>query len=365
MKYFDSLSKRSSGIELLRCLLMMMIIYLHLLIHGVNGEFTSFNGNKVLPTTFSEAFTSIFCMVAVDAFVIISGFYGINISDKGDKINLRKILKNYKVVLFYSVSITLIFFFFKKATVMDLALSIFPVITGKWWFASCYIALVFISPFLNCIIEKYWNNKYFYAILILIVLCTYFLEGRTLCSLYGLQSLGFSTVVVCYILGRILSFFAKENKKFVNQKSLFYFLGYVCCCLISFAGTVFLYILTKKNYWFRVSIYCSPLTLLGAIFLFLAFLNSKIKHNQFINLLGTTTFGIYLIHENPLIRPVLYELINAQRFKNIDDESFLFVYLACSVFCVFLTCSIIDFIRSILFYFTSSVISKKINYKGD
>ena len=94
---------RNSNIELLRCICMLMIVYLHLLIHGVNNEFVAFNGNKLLPTTLLESFSTIFCMVAVNVFVIISGYFGINIFDKFGNIAYSKFSKTiglYYFILF-------------------------------------------------------------------------------------------------------------------------------------------------------------------------------------------------------------------------------------------------------------------------
>ena len=164
---------RNSNIELLRCICMLMIVYLHLLIHGVNGEFAAFNGNEVLPTTLLESFTTIFCMVAVNVFVIISGYFGINIFDKSGNIVYSKILKNYLIVLFYSICISAVFLLVGRISLKEFVFSFLPVVTGKWWFATCYIVLVLITPFINFLIEQNWKNKYLYVVILLTIFCTY------------------------------------------------------------------------------------------------------------------------------------------------------------------------------------------------
>ena len=358
MKCFDVARNRSSNIELLRCICMFLIIYLHILIHGVNGEFARFNNQDVLPTTLLESFSSIFCMVAVNVFVIISGYFGIKVLEDKSTIKIQKVLKNYWIILFYSVTISVIFFLMRKISVIDFILSFFPVITVKWWFATCYMGLVIMSPFLNLIVEKNWNNLYLYVVLFFISLSTYLFEGSDFCNVLGFKSLGFSTILICYILGRCIFFLYENNVVLVKKKSSIYFLFYVSCCVVSFLGTLFLFVLTKKNYWFRVSTYVSPVTLFGSIFLFLTFLNLKMKKSNMINLFGNTTFGIYLIHENPRIRPVLYGIIDAVKFKE-SGFIYLFIYLLFICICVFLFCSFIDFIRNLLFELFGIILYRK------
>ena len=132
MKCFDVARNRSSNIELLRCICMFLIIYLHILIHGVNGEFARFNNQDVLPTTLLESFSSIFCMVAVNVFVTISGYFGIKVLEDKSTIKIQKVLKNYWIILFYSVTISVIFFLMRKISVIDFILSFFPVSIFKF-----------------------------------------------------------------------------------------------------------------------------------------------------------------------------------------------------------------------------------------
>lgn len=336
------MKQRESNIELFRCVLMMMIIYLHLLIHGVNGEFATFNNSEVLPTTLLEALTAIFCMVAVNCYVIISGYFGINIIKDG-KVNYLRLIKTYLPILIYSIVIASISYFRGEISNKEYLSFFFPVFTRKWWFATCYIILCFISPFLNFIIDEYWNKKYLIIILIGISLFTYFFEGKDFANILGLQSLGFSTICLCYCIGRIIFKYRNNDNKYCNLKSRFYFLSYVITCLLIWTPVVVLFKIFGKNYWFRIATYVCPATLLASIFLFLAFINLKIKYRKLINIFGTTTFGIYLIHEDPLVRPVLYKTINAVRFKQNFIK--LFFYLLFAVFVVFVIFAVVDIIR--------------------
>jgi len=77
--------------------------------------------------------------------------------------------------------------------------------------------------------------------------------------------------------------------------------------------------------------------------LFLGFKKTNIKYYNFINKIASTTFGIYLIHDNSYIRSFLW----ADFFKvnGFENSNFLIPYSIYICFIVFVTCTIIDLIR--------------------
>lgn len=339
-------TQRESGIELFRCLLMYMIIFLHMLIHGVNGEIVSFRNGQSYETTLLESFFCILCMVSVNCYVMISGYFGI-------KINGKKILKNYLPVLFYSFFIALIFFFAKKINFIELVKNCFPILRVSYWFATCYLFLCLVSPALNLIVEKYYKNKFFYFLIGIFLLITWTprIAGQ-LKSVLGLNSLGFSQIIISYLLGRSVSFIEHDEnidfrlKKLFNQRKLFDLLSFFCCSSITFLMTCVLYFLTRKNYWFPLSAYSSPLTVLASIYLFQFFRKIKLGSIKWLNSFGAATFGIYLLHENPYMRPFIYSFFHAYDFK---FSLILIPYVLICSFAILITGGGIDIIRQFLF----------------
>ena len=327
--------ERESGIELFRCVLMYMIIFLHMLIHGVNGEIVSFRNGQVYETTLFESCFSILCMVSVNCYVMISGYFGI-------KVNKTKLIKTYLPVLFYSFFIALIFFAYKKVSVRDLILSCIPIFRVSYWFATCYIFLCLISSALNYIAEKFYKTNYFYFVLFVFLLITWIPKiCIQLKTVLGLNSLGFSQIVISYLIGRCIWHFENSQvkshvviEKIFNQKKIFDFCFFLFFSMITFLMTAVLYRLTGMNYWFPLSLYASPLTVAASIFLFQCFKKIKIGSVKFINCLGASTFGIYLIHENPFIRPVIYSFFHAYDFK---FSKILIPYVMISSFMIFIT----------------------------
>jgi len=77
--------------------------------------------------------------------------------------------------------------------------------------------------------------------------------------------------------------------------------------------------------------------------MFLTFSNLNIKNNKVINGLALTMFGVYLIHDNPLVRHALWIDI----FKNMEyiNSRFLLIHATVAVLSVFVVCVAIDYIR--------------------
>ncbi len=86
----------------------------------------------------------------------------------------------------------------------------------------------------------------------------------------------------------------------------------------------------------------SIFVLLCGIGLFYTFKNIQIE-SQWINHLAKTMFGVYLIHDNPLISNWLWnEVINVSRFY---DSNFLVIISVLCCLIVMCVCAAIDYLR--------------------
>ena len=66
---------------------------------------------------------------------------------------------------------------------------------------------------------------------------------------------------------------------------------------------------------------------------------------MWINYLAKYTFGIYLIHDNPLLRDLIWQsLFETTQYQN--SPYILLHFLLCTVI-IFITCAFIDFLRSV------------------
>ena len=103
------------------------------------------------------------------------------------------------------------------------------------------------------------------------------------------------------------------------------------------------YILHKdifiKNAWLLVNI----LGVFVTAFIFLCFVTMPTFYNKWINKIAAATLGIYLIHDNPMIREIIWNKI----YPNTDyfiSDSFLLVLIIKTII-VYIICLLAEWIR--------------------
>jgi len=148
-------NNRNSGIELLRVILMIMILFYHFSIIYIHNTFYS---DKSL--FFTKLLITSASLMAVNGFIFISGFYGM-------KFKLKQVVSLVLQALFYAyLSLAALFFIAPDIINMNLIIKyIFPVSSSLWWFITTYILLYFLSPFLNAGISSL-SKKQFQILLV-------------------------------------------------------------------------------------------------------------------------------------------------------------------------------------------------------
>jgi len=97
------------------------------------------DGDEIIKLFFRGAFC-----VAVNAFVLISGFYGIKY--KKERLILLISQTFFYSVVFMGLSVLLGWHTYTPRTDF---FALIPIITKKYWFVTCYVVLYIISPWLN------------------------------------------------------------------------------------------------------------------------------------------------------------------------------------------------------------------------
>ena len=139
----DRRSERQPNFELLRIVLMLFIIA---------GHITMYSGKlKDLGTTdyYISNFLRSFTMVAVNAFVLLTGYFGTNR-------NWKKLIKLDLRVCFYTwvgLALAVTFGIHTISLTKDIQL-LFPVITKQYWYVTIYFVLCIFSPYLNVFLES-------------------------------------------------------------------------------------------------------------------------------------------------------------------------------------------------------------------
>ena len=327
---------RNSSIELLRIISMIMIMFHHFAYHG-NFEW---NFNEVTLPHLWYNFILMGGKVGVDIFVLISGYFLIENSEK--LFQPKKLLKFWGQVAFYSIMTYLLSVMLQlnSLEIKQLIKVCLPITYPGWWFASTYFMLYLIHPFLNKLLHGLSKTEYQHLILML-VLCWSIIPTVTTQLFESNSLLWFITLYGIAGYVKIYGF----NLRF---KSKHYFFLYFIVLIITYtASTVFLFWGTKKEEWATHAIDFFEIErlpiLLMAITLFMGFVTLKMSYHRWINIIASATFGVYLIHDSSYIRYYLW--LNVFKINLYQDSNLLILYSILVVFILYVCCTMIDLIR--------------------
>lgn len=332
---------RKSNIELLRIISMLLIVMHHFSVHGpwpTSGPLSS----DVAVMLFSFG-----GKLGVDVFVLITGYFMIK-----SRFKARSVLRVLFETWFYSALFLFLFAIFDANIIaeMDLRRAIIPISSGEYWFVTTYIALMLFSPFLNALYDKLAFAERKKLVIVGFVI---FSILPTITTFNPLAS-NLVWFVYLYVLGgwlcdRSQSAYPQQNL-FLDPVSIVYLnkKGIAFLCMAIVLGSIVAIEYAHRHFGFDLissSFFIQQHTvfiLLAATALLAWFAEINIRSSSIINSVASTTFGIYLIHDNPLVRHWLWPIW--EPLYGYGWEIILVVGLI-STAAVFIACSLIDIVR--------------------
>ena len=148
--------QRQSNIELLRILCMFFVVMFHFNLNVVLR-----NGETSQCMNYTALIVNSLVVVAVNTFVLISGYFSI-------KVKMKSILSFLVQTEFYAVLAIVIYVIYSFVCSTSISkgviLNLIPFHPNGLWFVPCYALLLFISPLLNWIckdkIQKRTTRRY-------------------------------------------------------------------------------------------------------------------------------------------------------------------------------------------------------------
>lgn len=339
---------RSSNLELLRIMSMFLIVAHHFSVHGgFNLMEKSFTFNKIIIQVIGSG-----GKFGVNLFVLITGYFLII-----GKFNLKKLIKLMLETWFYSILVLFIFIIFPLGIdigVKNIIKSFLPTIYSVYWFITTYILLYIFVPFINFFASKTSQKEYLKLIFLLVLFCSFI-------PTFTKTNLAFSELSYFLLLYLIGGYFRLYPNKYTEKIHFNFIYGIIFYLLICFSIIVFdilgeKYIIFSKGATYFCGQKSFPL-LISSIGIFLGFKNLEIRNLKIINLISSTTLGIYLIHDNFLVREFLW-----LKFFKVSEhfyDKYLLIYSLKVIFLVFVMCMIIDFMRQVLFKYTINIFIEK------
>ena len=335
--------ERNYGVDLLRLISMLMVVVLHVL--GQGGILS----NSIALTLKGETFWAleILCYGAVNIYAIISGLVGYKTKHKGSSIiNLC-----FQVVFFTIIIAGLdLIMLIKNNTlisIQNIFFNFFPTIKSYWYF-SAYFCLFFFMPILDKIIEhtpkSILRTTAFFCFIIFCCWTQLYTHVSNLDNGYSVFWLA-----ILYLVGAYIS----KYKPFKNFSFLRCILLFFIFIILTIASRIVIGLLTNKILGHPALInvlvsYTSPTITLSSIFLVLAFskLNFNKKVSKAIAFVAPLSFGVYLIHCNPIIFALMQNSFVWIIQKSILLGLLLVIGVSLSIMII---CLFLDYIRTQIF----------------
>ena len=226
-----------------------------------------------------------------------------------------------------------------------------PLFSQEWYFLTDYILLCLFAPFMNIALQRI--TKYEYQILLILTsvvmslwLCLSNLEpfwdvlrdnGHD--GLFTGKNV-FSFMYI-YMIGGYIGLYGKKRK---IPQFLYLFGAFFCVIINYFIWTRFDEFLTYEDVAMS---YANPLVVLTAVFA-LSFFKDLHFYSRVVNVIASTTIGIYAIHELEYMRDLIWSKFDFSKMDCSDLTVNLIRIVSIMMF-VFFAGAIIELARQLLF----------------
>lgn len=342
-------SERNEGVELFRCVSMVLILVLHIL--GQGGVLANSSGHKEQYCT--AWFLEVIGYCSVDCYALISGY----VNKEHDFKISRFVLLWLEVFFWLFVPLVVTKYFFTDISINKyVSKSFLPLTSKTLWYFNAYILLLPFIPILNIGLEKIEKRNY-ESILIFLFLTT--------CSLHifnGGDNFVLSNgycgmwLIILFVFGAYFRLYGIPQwaKWYVTIPLFFasavfawamkmYQVEFVNANVIDNNGAVSLSLGRFVNH-------TSPFLVIMSLCLLLFFAQVRIKPRMIkkgVVLLGRCSFGVYLFH----VGPIMWENFMNQRYKEYATYSPLMLgicVIATAVF-LFIIFDLLSIIRHLFF----------------
>lgn len=343
--------KRESGIELLRIILMIQIVFLHISEYGGYAKMAMNLGGK---TKFIYIAVWLLCRCPVPLLIVLTGYFMV-----GKEYSWKQILpkwnRQHLSMWFYAIVITFGYSFLQQRGIViceevgiltpeQKTAAFFPFLNRTWFFMTNYLLVLFLAPFLNRCLNGLSRGDY------TILVAGLFFVFTIWTSLTQIEP-----------IRQVVSL----KKIVVNEsgKSLYMFLflyilgGYVRQCIKNQSGVGILGFLCFGVLW-GLNLYLvyhaewyqpiwrnsdNPIVILQCVCLLLAFSNLHFS-SGIINWISKNNMGVYLIHEHYIMRGIIWSSFPFLSEKQFYQHNFRAAAIIGGICIgVYLVCNLTDF----------------------
>ena len=331
--------KRQSNLELLRIISMFFIVLHHFAYHGSMTWACKYSKDLIQ----SERVYVLLCCLgkaAVVSFVLIGAYF---LSKK--RFKLLRIVNLGETTFIYSWLIYLVLLFSYPSIVKPIsAMSVcLPIpLPSNYWFVIAYLYMLLFMPFMNLLLDKL-NRRQLLVILVCLFVLWNILQFVPSNKPDNDQWNFFSNNNYFLFLYLIAGYIRKYQPIIVDTlfKSFIAFL--VSIIIIA----IVIFEISRSNYLFISSFMATlnnPFSLMLGVFIFCLFRKINLGVVKTINFISQSMFGVYLIHDNPFVRDLLWHKIINNTYYNSNGATYLIYGIIVSL-SIFFICILIDSIK--------------------
>lgn len=328
--------KRDSRFELLRIVAMFMVLVLH-----ANFLVLHFPGTKVLHAYTLQAMTRIsfemLSLVAVNLFVMISGWWGIRPSLGGFA---KFLFQSIFIISFmYGVGIATGKADFNIAGIREC------VFFTQGWFVVTYAALYLLAPVLNSYVATVSGKSFKQLLIAFFAFQTIYgwMAPETNNISFGYSVFSFAGL---YLLARYMRLYGQHLLCYGK----WLWLGSLISSILLYAIPVWY---GTRCLDYMVMAYSSPTTILGALGLLMMCANSRPWHSRGVNKIAASCFSVYLCHRCNLWTKIAYGNYAVQIYREHSGLNYLAI-IALYMLAVFAVSILIDQLRKICWQIISN-----------
>lgn len=220
----------------------------------------------------------------------------------------------------------------------------------QYWFVTAYLLMYAVSPFLNCAIRSMSKRMHLLCCCVLMGIFSV-LHNLVYISDFGHIVGGYSFLWFCvlYVTAAYLRLHVpvvSARRKYV----LAYFVFVAAIAVEHIAACYITPLIFGKVMFERLfSSYNSIMTTAASISLLLAMRTVRIKSGRLtgvISFFAPLAFGVYLIHDHPAVRPLLWHWLAP---NSTSGSVCMLPYMLICVLSIFVVCCLIEWIRQLSF----------------
>lgn len=336
--------ERKTNIELLRIIAMILIISFHY-VYKSNFTFEELSVNSFIVKVFY-----MFGELGVNLFILITGYFMVT-----GKFSVKKLIYLIIEVNFYYLLSILIgqkLGTIQLTTAKDYMMIFFPTIHARYWFITAYIIVYILSPYLNILIQNMKKKEYQRLLMILLLIW---------CIIPTIFEVFYNTtenmlfysrliwLIVMYLVGAYIKLYPIEIFSKKRNSNLCAILTFACM-LVSIVIIYKFKNIFEKLGTTEIAYFWTPNTMLMfllSVSIFEIFLNIKMKSIKIVNIIASTTLGIYMIHDGVLQRYIWDTIFKTT--EHLSNNSWkIIIDIMIATIIIFIVGTIIDLIRQFI-----------------